>query len=196
VPGNHDYYTPDSYARDYFGEILAPYLAGDDAPGPGRFPFLRLRGEVAILGLCSAHPTPPLMAYGTLGPRQLERAEELLGGPACAGRFRLVALHHAPLCPPRRWHARLSDADALLATLRRSGAGLVIHGHLHRQLRAEIPTASGPAPVIGVGSGTWIKPPEPARMAQYNLYRIARGRLEDVKVRRYDAELQRFQADD
>ncbi len=193
VPGNHDYYTPQSHAEDYFGKILSPYLEGDIAPGAGRFPFLRLRGKTAILGLCSARPTPPLLAMGTLGTAQLQLAGELLAGKACKKRFRLVVLHHAPLCPLQRWHARLTDARSFKAMLRRTGAELVVHGHLHRHLHQSIPTPRGHIPVIGVGSGTWLSPDDPARRAQYNLYEIQERSLVSVTVRRYNPDTGKFE---
>lgn len=186
VPGNHDYYTRGSAQQDHFGRIMAPYLGGDEQPGPGPYPLLRLRGELAVVALNSAHPTPPLMAYGTVGARQMEQARQLLAGERCRGRFRLVVLHHPPHRAHVRWTARLVDRRAFVAMLGRVGADLVVHGHLHRPLLRQLDGPVGPIPVIGVGSGTWLSPSDPTRRAQYNLYRIEEARLVDVRARRLD----------
>jgi 3',5'-cyclic AMP phosphodiesterase CpdA len=194
VPGNHDYYTRGSARRDDFCRILAEHLRGDLQPGPGRFPFVQLVGErVAVLALSSSRPSAPLMAVGTLGGRQLRLAEQLLLDPACRERFRLVVLHH----PPWRdehvdWHNRLTDHAALAAMLGRAGAELVVHGHLHRFIERRL---AGPAgaeiPVIGVCSSTWLSPKDPARRAQYHIYRIGKGEGQDHRGA-FELERRRF----
>ena len=55
-PGNHDAYVRD--AMKGLAETFAPWTAGDaDADGHDRFPFLRVRGDVALIGLSSGVPT-------------------------------------------------------------------------------------------------------------------------------------------
>ena len=194
VPGNHDYYTRDAAGRDHFGRLLGEFTAADRGPAAGRFPFLRVRGDLALLALNSAHPTPPLMAYGTLGRRQLRDARALMASPECEGRFRMVVLHHAPHREHVRWHNRLTDLAAFEDLVGEVGAELVIHGHLHRQVRAAIPGPTGSVPVIGVGSGSWLSPDDATRRAQYNLYRIEGRELVAVETRRYDLASKRFMA--
>lgn len=186
VPGNHDCYTRRSAVEDHFGRVMGDFLGADIQPGPGRFPFVRLCGELAVVALNSARPAPPLMAVGSLGARQLHLAEKLLTSTECRGRFRLVALHHPPWAEAIRWHNRLTDANALIDVLQRTGAELVAHGHLHRYCRGVLPGREQQVPVIGVGSGTWTSPEDPSRRAQYNLYRIDNRRLVEVSRRRYD----------
>src|SRR3984957_16768312 len=70
IPGNHDAYVRATHHR--FAEPFGHYLDGDDAPDAGAaFPFLRRRGPLALIGVSSAVPTPPLMATGWLGRAQL-----------------------------------------------------------------------------------------------------------------------------
>src|SRR5580700_8429318 len=77
VPGNHDAYVRATKRR--FAETLGHYLGGDDAPDAGAaFPFLRRRGPLALIGVSSAVPTPPLMATGWLGRVQLDALERIL----------------------------------------------------------------------------------------------------------------------
>jgi 3',5'-cyclic AMP phosphodiesterase CpdA len=181
VPGNHDYYTRDAAACDHFGEAMVGFSAE-----AGRFPLLRVRGELAVVALNSAHPTPPLMAYGTLGSRQLREARALLAAVEQRERFRLVVLHHPPHREHVSWHNRLTDLRAFVSMIRDVGAELVVHGHLHRPVRVALDGPDGSVPVIGVASGTWLSPDDPARRAQYNLYRTEGRRLAEVTTRRYD----------
>src|SRR5450631_200468 len=76
VPGNHDAYVRATQGR--FAEVWSDYLVGDEAPGGAPFPSLRRRGPLALIGLSSAVPTPPLMATGRLGHSQLEALERML----------------------------------------------------------------------------------------------------------------------
>ena len=111
--------------------------------------------------------------------------------PEVKQRFRIVVLHHPPYGNGVPWHKRLLDARRFVDVLARAGAELVLHGHLHRDLRDDIWADSDisrrPVPVIGVNSGSWMSP-DPARRASYNLYRIEAGELVEIRRRRYAAE--------
>ena len=187
VPGNHDCYTPDAARDELFETHLGQLLRGDLQPGPGVYPFLSLQEDLAVLALSSARVSAPLLAIGTIGGRQLRLAEALLGRPECAGRFRVVVLHHPPCGPHAHWHNNLTDHQAFAAMLSRAGADLVLHGHIHRQTRQALAGPGGEEiPVISAASGTWLSPDDPSRRAQYNLYQIQGQRLEQVIVRRFD----------
>src|SRR5258705_10235507 len=62
VPGNHDAYVRGAvtYAQTYWGD----FMRGDAnrTQHEHRFPFVRRRGPLALIGLSSAVPTPPFMA--------------------------------------------------------------------------------------------------------------------------------------
>lgn len=190
VPGNHDCYTRGARRRDDFARVLGPFMQGE--LGPGRFPFARLRGDVAIIGLSTARPSPPGIAVGTLGAAQLAAARALLEHPEVVRRCRVVVLHHAPRSPHVAWHSRLTDAAAFMRLIAACGAELVLHGHLHRDSREELAGPRGPVPVIGVTSASWLSPRDPARRAAYNIYEIDGGELRGVERRAYDVETRRF----
>lgn len=186
VPGNHDCYTLGAFLSRPFERALASFLEGD-VIGSENFPVLKLRGEVAVIGLSSATFAPPLLATGCVGQRQLQALEQLLERPEVRRRFRIIVVHHPPRSPYATWHKRLVDGEELMAVIGRAGADLLLHGHLHRELRDELPTPEGQALVIGVNSGTWVTA-EPPRRASYNVYEIEGGVLRDVHRRGYDAE--------
>ena len=74
------------------------------------YPSLRVRGDIAFIGLSTACPKPPFMATGTVGPEQLARLPALLDNTAARGLFRVVYLHHSLLPGKDTWRKRLTDA--------------------------------------------------------------------------------------
>ena len=171
VPGNHDAYVRSTSHR--FAEAWTDYLVADDGQDVGAiFPTLRRRGPLALIGVSTAVPTPPLMATGWLGKSQMEALERLLAGLASEALFRVLLIHH-----PLRSNAankRLTDAPELLALLKQYGVDLVLHGHdhVHSTIWVEGPNGSS-IPSVGVPSAS-------ARAhghypdAAYNLFSIAR----------------------
>jgi 3',5'-cyclic AMP phosphodiesterase CpdA len=170
IPGNHDAYVGDTAHR--FGETFGDYFAGDDAPdNVAGFPSLRMRGPLALVGLSSAVPTPPLMATGWLGQTQLDALDDLLAGVAGAESFRVLLIHH-PLRSDSR-HKRLTDSSELLALLKGRGVELILHGHDHLHSTTWIEGPNGKIPVIGVPSASAVAHGRyPA--AGYNLFSIGR----------------------
>jgi 3',5'-cyclic AMP phosphodiesterase CpdA len=173
VPGNHDAYVPRAAAVCTWA--WAPFIAGDatdgaDVGSPGdAFPFLHIRGPVALIGVSTAVATPPFMATGRLGAHQIARMSALLA--AAADRFRIVLIHHPPHVVPKSRFKRLVDAAAFRDALASVGAELVIHGHDHVRSLSHIDGPQGRVPVIGVpsASAAFGKDHDPAG---YNLYRI------------------------
>lgn len=126
VPGNHDVFAQDSIER--VRSSWRAFLHLNDETGPGV--VIRQRGEVTLIGLDSAVVTPALRATGRLGPDTLESLDRALQD--ARGAFRVVLIHHPPvpgLCVRRK---ALVDDRQLQEILVRQGAGLVLHGHLHR----------------------------------------------------------------
>jgi len=170
VPGNHDVYIRgvEQSPAEYWGD----YMRGDD--GLGRFPFLRRRGNVALIGLSTALPTAPFLATGRLGDRQLSQFADLL--EQTRGAFRIVLIHHPPVSKPQRYFKRLTDAAALRRVLAQKGAELLIHGHDHRRSLAWLAGPQGKKiPAVGVPSASASAPHGGEDAAGYNLYRIDGG---------------------
>jgi len=169
IPGNHDAYV--GATRHRFAETWGSYLRGDDAAGAVAFPSLRRRGPLALISLSSAVPTPPLMASGWLGRRQLAALEAMLARLSGEEVFRVLLVHH-PLRSDSRFK-RLTDAPELLALLRQHGVELVLHGHDHVHSTIWIDGPNGAIPAIGVPSASAVAHGRyPA--AAYNLFAIER----------------------
>jgi len=190
VPGNHDAYV--RIPREISWDLWSEYLLSDpgvEAGGtaPLRFPSLRVRGPLAIVGLNSALPTAPLIASGALGSEQLERLEKLLLELARGDHFRLLLIHHPPVRGDESRRRSLDDAEALAAVVSRSGVDLVVHGHLHRTRIASLPGPTGPIPVVGVRSAS-DRGSKPGKRSSYHLFRL-HEQAGDGGRRRYRIEL-------
>jgi len=179
VPGNHDAYVPMSWSQSWAG--WADYMADEvdgrpiAASSPRSFPFVRMRGPVALVGTSTALPTPPFMASGRLGKEQCGRLEETLARLGEEGHFRIVLIHHPPRRDQTIWRKSLMDAEAFESILAKTGAELVLHGHLHKLQDVQIQGPRGPVPVVGVPSTSGVEPDHgPERQAAYHLFEIER----------------------
>jgi 3',5'-cyclic AMP phosphodiesterase CpdA len=172
IPGNHDVYT--RIWRDPGIERWRPYMAAradgrDDVDGLAGplstgFPFVRIFGRFALIGLNSAVFMPPAVPAGRVGVSQTERFRLMSRQLHAAGYVRIVLIHH----PPLRVHGRarcLRDGAAFEDALIDAGAELVIHGHNHRDMISWRDTATGPVPIIGAAA---------AGGGSYNLYEMSR----------------------
>ena len=178
IPGNHDAYVrlhPEAGTLKWrpFMEANEEGAALFQTPA-AHFPFVRRFGDIAIVALSSAIPTLPFVASGKIGSAQRKAAATALDDLSRAGLFRIVLIHHPPLRDQAGWYRGLRDAGKVTKMLKRHGAELVLHGHMHTQTLHEVPTATGPAFVIGVPSASEaIEGRMPT--ARYNIYEIARS---------------------
>jgi 3',5'-cyclic AMP phosphodiesterase CpdA len=212
VPGNHDAYVPVPRERglglwrEYLVSDAGGLLVSDGGglatgAGPEEFPTLRLRGPLAVVGVCSAVPTPIFQAGGRVGEAQLARLEALLGRLGRSGLFRLVLIHHPPEPGVVSARRALRDAEAVAAALSRAGAELVLHGHTHRTRVGALPGPDGPIPVVAARSASDVGR-RPQKRAQYHVYELEPGPSDGrryrirMRVRGYDPRTGGFAAED
>jgi 3',5'-cyclic AMP phosphodiesterase CpdA len=149
------------------------YLRGDAAlaGAVSTFPFVRQRGAMTLIGVSSAVPTAPFMATGALGPEQLDALDRTLSQLADDAGFRVLLIHH-PLTSASSYK-RLTDADALLALIKRHRIDLVLHGHDHVHSTMWFDGFDGRVPAVGVPSASAVAHGHhPA--AAYNLFTVTR----------------------
>ncbi len=180
VPGNHDAYVRQGNDQGFWRwqhfmqsnkEGLPFFDKKFVTQHHDSFPFLRIFGKIAIIGLSSAIPTAPFIAAGKLGSAQSEALAHILARLKEEGYYRLVMLHHPPFVEPAQWMHGLRDAKKLMDILYNEGAELVLHGHTHKHLVRALPSSYGDIPVIGVPSASQYRhQTKPA--ARYNLYCI------------------------
>lgn len=172
VPGNHDAYVP--RALDRICQAWNAYMRGDGITGfpSERFPYLRIRGPVAIIGVSSARATAPFMASGYFTEKQRRRTAKLLDEAEKRGLFRVVLIHHPPIRGATGPHKRLFGISRFQKMVLHHGAELVLHGHTHLPTVHRIDGPNGgTVPVVGVAAAGQAhnggKPP-----AHYNLFEI------------------------
>ena len=167
VPGNHDIYV--RAAAKFAGRQWGAYMSDDDAAGG--FPFVRRRGNIALIGLSTGVPTAPFLATGWLGTNQLAGLAAVLNRLKNENVFRVVLIHHPPVSAAAR-HKQLLDAPVLKRVIAAHGADLLLHGHDHLHM---INWLDGPGgtrvPAVGVPSAS-AKGDIGRDLAAYNLYQI------------------------
>lgn len=169
IPGNHDAYAGTDFSA------LAPWMLSNAAATKissrrDGFPFVKIFGDIALIGLSSAVRTPPLYASGRLGDLQISELSSLLPRLSGQALARVVLIHHPPLpgqCGLRRG---LDDAEALAAVLQKHGADLILHGHNHRWMTATVPQVD--TPVVGVPSASSEGTKDAAAYAIHTLSRL------------------------
>ncbi|MGH6933518.1 MAG: metallophosphoesterase family protein [Dongiaceae bacterium] len=202
IPGNHDAYVAMSWDRSigqWSGFMTGSRPGSDQSELPMRssddFPFVRVRGEVALVGVTTACPMPAYSAGGYIGPRQVEALAGLLDELGQRQLFRVILIHHPPHDGRRHRRKRLYDSADFRQVVARHGAELVLHGHTHQSGLRKLPTPQGSAPVIGVPSASAKLDHGHKGHARYHIYRIERAgqswRL-DVEVRGISPSLDRF----
>ncbi len=175
VPGNHDAYVPGAYEK--VTRAWYPYFKGDGGGDNWEkhshvFPYMRVRGPVALIGCSTAVATPPFAASGYFGSRQARATVNLLRAAGEAGLFRVVMIHHPPIRGATSMHKRMLGIRRFAATISAGGAELVIHGHTHLNTVYWLKGQTKPVPVVGIASASQglggHKP-----VAAYNLFSIS-----------------------
>ncbi len=205
IPGNHDAYV--AAGLPLFAESFGPFNTTDagwehgDADRIGddddlHWPIVRVRGELALVGISTSRATPWFTAYGTVGEGQLARLGKVLGDPRLAGKRRLVAIHHPPAGKRAKSRIRgLKDHAAFAEVIAAHGADLIVHGHEHRDMTE---TLAGPnnteISVRGIQSGTYFvdKPDRNEKTARYRLFEIDPAGITELGARVWNPEEHRF----
>jgi 3',5'-cyclic AMP phosphodiesterase CpdA len=170
VPGNHDAYVLGAF--DEGARLWKKFMGNDGDPEEvARFPFVRRRGSVAIVGLSSAVPSLPFMATGVIEAKQAKSLGMLLDTLGEEGLFRVVLIHHPPVQNSTPWQKRLIGAGLFRAEIAKHGAELVLHGHNHHSADGHIAGKAGDVPVVG-GAGASASPRIDRPGGSYNLFRI------------------------
>jgi 3',5'-cyclic AMP phosphodiesterase CpdA len=196
VPGNHDTYVRCNWQNGL--SHFAAYMQGDmrlrltqeTAQIATPFPYVRLRRNVALIGISTALPQPLHRAAGMVGQTQRDSLAFLLGDLRERGYARIVMLHHPPLPGLATTRRGLDDAAALRDILIEHGAELVLHGHNHEHMLNSVNSRFGTVNVLGVPSASLIASKHHP-LAAWNLYHIQRqgGKwLTQVTVRGLDPD--------
>ncbi|MHB2264067.1 metallophosphoesterase family protein [Aliihoeflea sp. PC F10.4] len=172
VPGNHDAYVPG--ALDKACRAWGKWMWGDGMAQPARrgaFPYMRVRGKMALIGVSSARATAPFMASGYFGSTQARRLGQMLDEAKANGLCRVIMIHHPPVRGAAPQHKRLFGIGRFKKVMQKHGAELVLHGHTHLPSLYWLDGKDGKVPVLGVAAaGQAVGGSKPA--AQFNLIEI------------------------
>ncbi|MGP0093491.1 MAG: metallophosphoesterase family protein [Xanthobacteraceae bacterium] len=136
----------------------SPYFLQSDLPDlardlpSGRFPCVKLRGNIAIIALSIAVPRPPFVSAGYLGHAQLEAFQSALAHPEVRARMPVVLIHHPPVDSRSRLmqlRDGLVDAAHFRSALIQLARGVVLFGHIHVRARCTLRTPTGELDVVG-----------------------------------------------
>ena len=194
TPGNHDAYVKVAYDRSL--KFFEPFMTSD-MRDEHAFPFVRLRRNIALIGLNSALPRHFLSAQGKLGQSQRERLRQRLAELRGKGFYRVVMIHHPPAPGLATKFRSLIDAAELQSILCEQQAELVIYGHNHRRELHWLEEGDAHVPVIGVPSASMSEMSH--HPAEWNTYAIDRvgGRWNtQVKIRRWNGVRSAFEQAD
>jgi 3',5'-cyclic AMP phosphodiesterase CpdA len=196
IPGNHDAYVEVKWRKAW--AHWSDYMSGDGAVGHGAeasdFPFLRRRGEIALIGMSTAVATPPTFATGRLGRRQIAALDGLLDGLDGDGACRVLLLHHPPVATMSDYRRRLVDGDDLGALLARRPVELVLCGHQHIFQLGALGAGASSIPVVGAPSASLHGGDRhhEGGYIVYDLTRVAGGWAIDLELRRFDLDTGTF----
>ena len=132
VPGNHDYYAPNSASmwQEELGDLP---VFGEAASVVSEWPRVLNAGAVQVIGLCTAYPAPLTKADGQLGAQQRKLLSGLLSDAASAtSEHTLIALHHPAEPALSELRKSLLDVGELQSLI--APASALVHGHLHENI--------------------------------------------------------------
>lgn len=188
VPGNHDTCVLSDWDKT-FSRWLDYMVSDRSETNSARvrglddlFPTLRVRGQIALIGVCSARPSAPHMAIGTMGDSQLSRLEDVLKQTAARGLFRILAIHHPPLPGMENWRRHLTDAHSLRSLVARYEVELILHGHVKKAVHQTLDTPSGRTIVAGATSASSANPADERRACYYVHTLVASENAWDVRM--------------
>jgi len=135
IPGNHD-----NYVRDSLASMLRHW--GDYLPDPGPagsnyttgYPLVLELGGFSVIALNSSCTTRIFSAAGELGDQQRSDLAHCLQNAHDLHQFTCVLIHHPPFPGMTSRRKALRDDRQLETLLREFPPGLILYGHLHKDL--------------------------------------------------------------
>lgn len=182
--GNHDAYVRGAFKKAC--KTFRPWMTSEEAHAwSSPFPYMRVRGQVAIIAVSSAIATPPFFATGRFDSAQAHHLADLLQEAKERNLFRVVMIHHPPYQRATYWYKKLWGIERFQRVIKQLGTELILHGHTHVPSLEHIEGKLRDVPVVGVASASQAfggkKPP-----ANYNWLSI------DGDCESWHCELERY----
>ncbi|MBN2725707.1 MAG: metallophosphoesterase [Deltaproteobacteria bacterium] len=173
VPGNHDVYLKSAEKNRNFWRGLGKWA---NATGPQDYPIEKNIDGINVIGLSSAVPSPPGIAWGKIGEKQLSDLEQIL--EKHSGESNILVLHHPPYRGPDSWHDGLIDGTRLREIICKWGVDIILHGHEHFDMSGSVEGPMGiRIPVFGTGCAILDNFSKPGNGARIRLLRFSGGKF-------------------
>jgi 3',5'-cyclic AMP phosphodiesterase CpdA len=186
IPGNHDLYVREKWSRsfDYWQE----FMIGDNTPYPGSpdsdnaldklnalYPIIRVRNQVAFIGISSVFESPWFRATGLICNEQLSRLKTMLNNSAFRDYCKVLLVHHPVTLTHTKPRKCLINHRELTDLLSQSPVDLVLHGHEHKTSIEYITLNNNKnIPVVGIASSSSASTSDNTR-AEFALYDIQKN---------------------
>ncbi len=166
IPGNHDLYVNEQWDRSF--ALWENYMLGDNQKRQHSsnqaltqlnqlYPTVRIRKQVAFIGLSSAFDAPWFRATGKVGEQQLDRLQKLLSSKALDSYCKVLLIHHPLTMTHTPTRKCLLNRDKLINLLTQYPVELVLHGHGHNSCYDSVDSIdNNEIPIIGMSSTSSI----------------------------------------
>ena len=186
IPGNHDLYVKEKWSRSF--NYWQEFMIGDNDPGLENidndnaldklnilYPIVRIREQVAFIGISSVFESPWFRATGLICREQLDRLEAILNDPAYKHYCKVLLVHHPVTLTYTKRRKCLINHKELTDLVAQSPVNLILHGHEHKTSVEYISsTRNINIPVVGIASSSSASASDIAR-AEFALYKILRS---------------------
>ena len=207
IPGNHDLYVKEKWSRSF--KYWEKFLIGDENLHIENknsddaldnlnqlYPIVRIRNQVAFIGVSSVFESPWLRATGFISYDQIARLKKILDSPSLQNYCKILLVHHPITLTNTKLRKCLINHNDLTNLLSESPVNLVLHGHEHKTSIEYIATKSGhKIPVVGIASTSNTSQLENYQ-AEFALYEV-RNNDSSWKIEmhsfKFDAHEQEFQ---
>ncbi len=163
IPGNHDLYVNEKWHRSF--ALWEKYMLGDNQTRDERsdhalkqlnqlYPTIRMRKNIAFIGLSSAFDAPWFRATGKVDQQQLTRLHKLLSSKTLDSYCKVLLIHHPVTMTHTPLRKCLLNRDKLISLLKQYPVDLILHGHGHNSCYDSIDCANNKIPVVGMSSSS------------------------------------------
>ena len=183
IPGNHDLYVKEKWSRSF--NYWQEFMIGDRTPDfqsidndnaldklNALYPVIRIRKDVAFIGISSVFESPWFRATGFICKEQLNRLERILTNPDYRDFCKVLLVHHPVTLTHTKPRKCLLNHEELTALIAESPVDLILHGHEHKTSVEYIKsTGNKNIPVVGIASSSSASVNQAMR-AEFALYEI------------------------
>lgn len=185
IPGNHDLYTNEQWSRSF--KLWESYLYDDNEISNNSYsnngltrlnelyPIIRLRKNVAFIGVNSVFDAPWFRATGRINELELKRLKNILNSKKLDAYCKILLIHHPITLTNTAKRKSLLNHEELISLLKKYPVNLVLHGHGHHSCIESLRCNNDfEIPVIGMSSSSSISQ-QPNYQAQFLLFEVSRN---------------------